>query len=175
MIREQVVSVNTFDLSDYIIKLHQKNDIKLSLCKLQSLIFFYQMVSKTTHTIPYVDDEFILKNKFIYLTDIERKYKKEKKTDITKLKKHNTPATFTYFGSACKVLTEFTFYFENYTDRQIRKLVRKTPSYLKYKDKNNVYIKMEKKDFIKHYPLKRWEDAYNMIIDIDNKIPLFRL
>ena len=63
-IKEQIVSVNTFDLSDYIISIHQQKNFNLSLCKLQAIMFFYQVVSKTTHVIPYVDDDFILKNNF---------------------------------------------------------------------------------------------------------------
>ncbi|MGP1439688.1 MAG: hypothetical protein ACTTJ3_02990 [Treponema sp.] len=174
-IKEQIVNVNTFDLSDYIIFIHQKKNISLSLCKLQILIFFYQITSKTTHTVPYVDDDFLLKNNFIYLEDIRRKYRKNKKDNLIKLKAYIKPATFTRSGSACRLITKLSEYFENYSDRALKKLIRKTPSYLKYKDKKNTCIKMEKKDYIKYYPLKKWEDVYNMILDIDNKIPLFRL
>lgn len=174
-VKKQIISVNTFDLSDYIIHLHQKKNISLSLCKLQSLIFLYQIVSKTTHVIPFVDDEFCIKNNFVILKDIEHKYRKQKKGDISKTQKYIKPATFARHGSACKLLTAFTEYFNNYSDRNLKKLIRKTPSYLKYKEKKNIYIKMEKKDFSKYYPLKRWEDAYNMILDIDNRVPLFKL
>lgn len=174
-VKEQIVSVNTFDLSDYIITLHKNTNTKLSLCKLQVIIFFYQIASKTTHVIPYVDDDFFLKNNFIYLKDIEHKYRKEKREDIALLNKPCKPATFASFGSACKLLKAFTEYFKNYSNRQLKGLVRKTPSYLKYKKNNNIFIKMEKKDFSKYYPLKRWEDAYNMILSLDDKIPLFRL
>ena len=204
-VKEQIVSVNSFDLSDYIISLHKKNNITLSLCKLQTIIFFYQIVSKTTHVIPFVDDDFLLKNNFIHLKDIEKKYKKEK-TNIAKTQRHLTEAPFADFGSACKLLTAFTEYFKNYPDRLMRRLMRKMPIYQKLKivpqqsktlnvaevpqqhratvpqargKKNSfcteIIVKMEKKDFIKYYPLKRWEDGYNMIIDIDDKIPLFRL
>lgn len=194
MIRKQITSVDAFDLCDYIIELHQKNNIPLSLCKLHSIIFFYQIVSKTTHVIPYVDDDFIFKNNFIYLNDVERKYRKEKKSDIAKTKIRLTLASFAYFGSACKLLTELSFYFQNYSDRLLRKLVRKMPIYKKVKDmphkfivqtfftsnnrkktKDYPIVKMEKKDFIKYYPLKKWEDAYNMILLIDDKMPLFKL
>ncbi len=174
-IKNQIVSINTFDISDFIILLHKKYNKPLSLCKLQTIIFFYQIVSKTTHVIPYVDDDFILKNNFIFLKDIEWKYRKNKKNDIAKIQQYIKPATFTNLGSACRLLTELTLYFENYSDRLLRKLLRKTPSYLKYKSEKNIIIKMEKKDFIKYYPLKHWEDAYNMILDIDDKIPLFKL
>lgn len=180
LIKEQIVSVNTFDLSDYIICIHKKKNIPLSLCKLQSIIFFYQIVSKTTHVIPFVDDDFILKDDFIYLQDIKRKYRKYKKLDIAKLNIPNKPASFASFGSAHHLLIELTLYFENYSNRLIKKLLRKMPIYQKLKDKassskKKIFVKMEKKDFIKYYPLKRWEDGYNMIIDIDDKIPLFRL
>ena len=67
-VKEQIVSVNSFDLSDYIISLHKKNNITLSLCKLQTIIFFYQIVSKTTPVIPFVDDDFFFNNNFIYTT-----------------------------------------------------------------------------------------------------------
>lgn len=174
-IKEQIVSVNTFDLSDYIISIHQQKNFNLSLCKLQAIMFFYQVVSKTTHVIPYVDDDFILKNNFIYLNDIRWKYRKNKKNDIAKIGSYIKPATFASFGSACKLITALTEYFQNYSDKHIKKLLRKTPSYLKYKKQNNIIIEMEKKDFAKYYPLKRWEDAYNMILDIDGRIPLFRL
>ena len=175
-VKEQFISVNTFDLADFIISLHQKYKKHLSLCKLQTIIFIYEIASKTTHIVPFVDDEFILKDNFIILNDITWKYRKIKNENIAAQITHKIkPATFSRKGSSTQFLTALTLYFENYSNRQLKKLIRKTPSYIKYKNKKNTCIKMEKKDFEKYYPLKHWEDVYNMILDIDDKIPLFKL
>lgn len=175
MLRYKITTVNTFDLCDAIIDIHKKNNISLTSCKLQTICFLYQIVSRTTHVIPSVDDDFILKNNFVFLVDVEHKYRKTKKEDITKLKQLYKKIPFSSYGSANKLLTHLCLYFENYSDKLLRKLVRKTPIYIKTKNENQNIVKMEKKDFIKYYPLQKWEDGYNMILDIDNKIPLFRL
>lgn len=175
-VKEQFISVNTFDIADFIISLHQKYKKHLSLCKLQTIIFIYEIASKTTHVVPFVDDEFILKDNFIILNDITWKYRKIKNENIAAQITHKIkPATFSRKGSSTQFLTALTLYFENYSNRQLKKLIRKTPSYIKYKNKKSTCIKMEKKDFEKYYPLKHWEDVYNMILDIDDKIPLFKL
>ena len=185
-VKEQFISVNTFDLADFIISLHQKYKKHLSLCKLQTIIFIYEIASKTTHIVPFVDDEFILKDNFIILNDITWKYRKIKNENIAAQITHKIkPATFSKKGSSAKFLTALTQYFENYSNRQLKKLIRKTPIYQKFNIQTNkenkaikkkeTVIKMEKKDFEKYYPLKKWEDVYNMILDIDDKMTLFKL
>lgn len=167
--------VNTFDISDYIINLHKKNNISLSLCKLQTIIFCYQIVSKITHVIPSVDDNFILENNFIFLKDIERKYRKEKDKDIAKINKHNTPAKFTPFGSACLLLTQLTLFFNNFNDKQLKALVRKTPAYKKNVELKQKIITIEKKHFKEYYPLKKWADAFNMFVELDGRFPQLKI
>ena len=185
-IKEQIVSVNTFDIADYIISLHQNYQKKLSLCKLQTIIFFYEVLSKTTHTVPFVDDFFVLKKNNINLNDLDWKYRKIKNENIAaEITYKIKPATFSKKGSSAKFLTALTQYFENYSNRQLKKLIRKTPIYQKFNIQTNkenkaikkkeTIIKMEKKDFEKYYPLKKWEDVYNMILDIDDKMTLFKL
>lgn len=187
--------INSFDLADYISCLHKKKNIPLSLCKLQAIIFFYQVVSKTTHVIPFIDDDFFIKNNFIYLKDIDKKYKKEKK-DVTQKERFSTKKMFTEYGSICKLLTALTEHFRNRSDISIRNLVKKIPTYQKNKKGlpseappirtqnekeeesekakqtspacRESIIEIRRQDFKKYYPLKTWEDAYNMIIEIDN-------
>lgn len=173
MIKFFNATINTFDLADYIIDIHNKNNITLSLNKLHAFIFFYQIASKTLHIFPPIEDDILIKNDFVFLADVEHKYRKYKKEDIAKLKIKKTLANFCYFGSACKFLTQLTFYFENYSDALIKKLIHKMPIYEKRREEK--IITMVKKDFAFFYPLKKWEDVYNMIIIIDDAVPLFIL
>ncbi|MGP1438299.1 MAG: hypothetical protein ACTTKH_04430 [Treponema sp.] len=137
------------------------------------MIFFYQIASKTIHAFPPVEDDILVKNNFVFLADVEHKYRKYKKADISKLKIRKVLASFNYFGSACKLLTHLSFYFANYSDRRIKRMVRKMSIY--QKRKNEKIITMKKKDFSYFYPLKKWEDVYNMILSIDDAVPLFKL
>lgn len=78
--------INLFDISDIIIYFHIKLNRKISLTRLLALLFFYKTYYNSApyaYRYPVFEDVIEVKKDFIFIYDINRKYRKQKKSSLT--------------------------------------------------------------------------------------------
>ena len=78
--------INLFDISDIIIYFHIKLNINISLTRLLALLFFYKTYYNRppyAYRYPVFEDVIEVKKYFIFIYDINRKYRRQKKSSLT--------------------------------------------------------------------------------------------
>lgn len=77
--------INIFDISDIIIYFHIKLNLRIFLPRLLALLFFYKTrydLPKQYKTAPPFEEDIEVKNNYVFIYDINRKYRKYKKESL---------------------------------------------------------------------------------------------
>ena len=112
--------VNSFDLADYIIINYPSS---LYLTQLLAMLYFYQIGARIFHKAPPFQDEIKVKHNFIYIEDINTKYKKYKRKDLTKSTMKKIPCRFQKDSSSDKFLIQLVNYCSAITEEDTINIV----------------------------------------------------
>ena len=112
--------VNSFDLADYIIINYPR---PLYLTQLLALMYFYQIGALIFNKILPFEDAIKVKDNYIYIEDINRKYRKYKKNDLRKLNIKKLPIIFTCKNKKEAFLNNLIKYCSKKTEEEVISIV----------------------------------------------------
>lgn len=165
MTKLNLSEIDVLDLADALIEIHKEKHLSITLTKLLFLIYLCQLTKKTCQNFYHIQDTFHIKHNYIYIEDINKKYKRYKNKDLATLNIHMVPNIFAVKHKALSLLEDYIIYFSHHSNKRLKEIIQR--SYYFQHSKNQHINKI---DFSHKIPkkIKKIRTHLDLIKALDN-------